>query len=50
MGRIGQAVAQRARGFGMKIHYSDPHQLPAEGRRRGISCRPLRARESEPVP
>lgn len=27
MGRIGQAVARRARGFGMKIHYSDPHQL-----------------------
>lgn len=30
MGRIGQAVARRARGFGMKIHYSDPHQLPEE--------------------
>ena len=30
MGRIGQAVARRARGFGMKIHYSDPHQLPKE--------------------
>jgi lactate dehydrogenase-like 2-hydroxyacid dehydrogenase len=30
MGRIGQAVAKRARGFGMKIHYSNPHQLPAE--------------------
>ena len=30
MGRIGQAVAQRARGFGMKIHYSNPHKLPAE--------------------
>ena len=30
MGRIGQAVAQRARGFGMKIHYSNPHQLPEE--------------------
>jgi lactate dehydrogenase-like 2-hydroxyacid dehydrogenase len=28
MGRIGQAVARRAQGFGMKIHYSDPHQLP----------------------
>lgn len=24
MGRIGQAVAKRARGFGMKIHYHDP--------------------------
>jgi lactate dehydrogenase-like 2-hydroxyacid dehydrogenase len=30
MGRIGQAVARRAQGFGMKIHYSDPHQLPEE--------------------
>lgn len=30
MGRIGQAVAKRARGFGMKIHYFDPHQLPPE--------------------
>jgi lactate dehydrogenase-like 2-hydroxyacid dehydrogenase len=30
MGRIGQAVATRARGFGMKIHYTDPHQLPAD--------------------
>jgi lactate dehydrogenase-like 2-hydroxyacid dehydrogenase len=28
MGRIGQAVAQRARAFGMEIHYSDRHQLP----------------------
>ncbi|MGA8678344.1 MAG: D-glycerate dehydrogenase, partial [Candidatus Acidiferrales bacterium] len=30
MGRIGQAVARRARGFGMKIHYYDPSELPAE--------------------
>ena len=30
MGRIGQAVAKRARGFGMKIHYSDPHHLSEE--------------------
>jgi lactate dehydrogenase-like 2-hydroxyacid dehydrogenase len=30
MGRIGQAVARRARGFGMKIHYSNPHKLSAE--------------------
>lgn len=30
MGRIGQAVAKRARGFGMKIHYSNPHQLPTD--------------------
>ncbi len=30
MGRIGQAVAKRATAFGMKIHYSDPHELPPE--------------------
>jgi len=30
MGRIGQALAKRARAFGMTIHYSDPHQLPPE--------------------
>jgi lactate dehydrogenase-like 2-hydroxyacid dehydrogenase len=29
MGRIGQAVAQRARGFGMTIHYFNPTRLPA---------------------
>ena len=30
MGRIGQAVAKRARAFGMRIHYSNLHQLPEE--------------------
>src|SRR5271156_2205803 len=30
MGRVGQAVARRARGFGMKIHYCDGSQLSAE--------------------
>ena len=30
MGRVGQAVAQRARGFGMKIHYFNPTRIPAE--------------------
>src|SRR6202790_4287219 len=30
MGRVGQAVARRARGFGMKIHYYDTEELPAE--------------------
>ena len=30
MGRVGQAVARRARGFGMKIHYYDSSELPAE--------------------
>jgi glyoxylate reductase len=28
-GRIGQAMARRGRGFGMKIIYSDPRRLPA---------------------
>jgi len=30
MGRIGQALATRARGFGMKIHYSNQQKLPAD--------------------
>jgi lactate dehydrogenase-like 2-hydroxyacid dehydrogenase len=30
MGRIGQAVARRARGFDMNVIYADQHQLPAE--------------------
>jgi lactate dehydrogenase-like 2-hydroxyacid dehydrogenase len=30
MGRVGQAVARRARGFGMKIHYYDTSESPAE--------------------
>jgi lactate dehydrogenase-like 2-hydroxyacid dehydrogenase len=30
MGRIGQAVAKRARGFDMTIHYSDQRRLPPE--------------------
>jgi lactate dehydrogenase-like 2-hydroxyacid dehydrogenase len=29
MGKVGQAVAQRARGFGMKIHYYNPSRLAA---------------------
>ncbi|WP_341914627.1 D-glycerate dehydrogenase [Ferrovibrio terrae] len=29
MGRIGQAVAQRARGFGLTIHYHNRRRLPA---------------------
>ncbi len=30
MGRIGQAVARRARGFGMRIVYCNRHRLPAD--------------------
>ena len=30
LGRIGQAVAQRARGFGMQVLYCNPRRLPAE--------------------
>ena len=30
MGRIGQAVARRARGFGLKIHYHNRNRLPEE--------------------
>ena len=30
MGRVGQAVARRARGFGMKIHYCNGSKLTAE--------------------
>jgi len=30
MGRIGQAVARRARAFGMKIHYSNRNPLPPD--------------------
>src|SRR5277367_1146515 len=30
MGHVGQSVARRARGFGMKIHYYDTKELPPE--------------------
>jgi lactate dehydrogenase-like 2-hydroxyacid dehydrogenase len=30
MGKIGRAMARRARGFGMKIHYSDASKLPSD--------------------
>ena len=30
MGRVGQAVARRARGFGMKIHYCNPTEISSE--------------------
>src|SRR5262245_26566847 len=37
MGRIGQAVAQRARAFGLQIHYHNRRRLPP---RVGRPCRP----------
>jgi glyoxylate reductase len=41
-GRIGQAMARRARGFGMRILYADPRQLPqAEERKLGITHKPM---------
>ena len=33
MGRIGRAVARRARGFGMRVLYHDVQRLPAEWKR-----------------
>ena len=39
MGRIGQAVARRARAFGLSIHYHNRHRLP-EVRRGASSARP----------
>jgi lactate dehydrogenase-like 2-hydroxyacid dehydrogenase len=30
MGRVGQSVSRRARGFGMRIHYSNGSKLPTE--------------------
>jgi glyoxylate reductase len=41
-GRIGQAVARRARGFGMRILYTDPRRLdPAEEAALGVTWVPL---------
>lgn len=36
MGRIGQAVAERARAFGMKIHYTNLHRLRPELEREAV--------------
>ena len=42
MGRIGRAVAKRARGFDMKVLYSDPVRIPAEEERDlGVGFRAL---------
>lgn len=30
MGRVGQVAAERARGFGMEVHYHNRHRLPPE--------------------
>ena len=40
MGRIGKAVAERARAFGMKTVYTDPHRLP-EKEEAGLNARRL---------
>lgn len=39
MGRIGQAMARRARGFGVEIHYTDQRRLPPE-REEGATFHP----------
>lgn len=36
MGRIGAAVAARARTFGMRIHYCNRHRLPADAERDAV--------------
>jgi glyoxylate reductase len=41
-GRIGQAVARRARGFGMRVIYCGPHRMsPEEEQRLGMTCVPF---------
>lgn len=40
-GRVGQAVARRARGFGMRLLYADPRRLGAEEATLGLEWRPL---------
>lgn len=42
LGRIGRAVAQRARGFGMKILYTDVRRLPPEMEQGARYCASLR--------
>jgi len=43
LGRIGMAVADRARAFGMRIVGSDPHLTAANAVLRGVELLPLRA-------
>lgn len=41
-GRIGQAVARRARGFGMRVIYSGPHRMTDdEEQKLGMTCVPF---------
>ncbi len=41
-GRIGQAMARRGHGFGMKVIYADPRRVPEEiGRKYNMSQRPF---------
>jgi phosphoglycerate dehydrogenase-like enzyme len=40
-GKIGQAVAERARGFGLKISYTDADRLPEFEARLGAAFKPL---------
>jgi glyoxylate reductase len=40
-GRVGQAVARRARGFGMRLVYYDPRRLGAEETELGLRWTPL---------
>lgn len=43
-GRVGQAVARRARGFGMRLLYHDPRRLPeAEEKALGLEYRAMEA-------
>jgi lactate dehydrogenase-like 2-hydroxyacid dehydrogenase len=41
LGRVGQAVARRARGFGMRILYAGPRRKPAAEQATGASFTPL---------
>ena len=47
-GRIGQAVARRATGFGMTVLYHDVHRADAGGRGRATGRRSCRSRSSCP--
>ena len=42
MGRVGRAVAQRAKGFGMTIHYFNPSPLARDIKRKTRYFTPVR--------